>query len=57
MDFNKDTIIELKDLETNIKISDLVYVDIKNLSKIYPYSKLLKRYFNKRWKSFFRNKR
>ena len=42
MDFGKDTIIELKDLETNIKISDLVYVDIKNLSKIYPYSKLLK---------------
>lgn len=42
MDFGKDTIIELKDLEINIKISDLVYVDIKNLSKIYPYSKLLK---------------
>lgn len=42
MDFGKDTIIELKDLETNIRISDLVYVDIKNLSKIYPYSKLLK---------------
>ena len=42
MDFNKETKIELKDLDTNIIISDLVYVDIKNLSKIYPYSKLLK---------------
>jgi hypothetical protein len=42
MDFNKEVNIELKDLETSIKISDLVYVDIKNLSKIYPYSKLLK---------------
>jgi hypothetical protein len=42
LDFNKETKIELKDLDTSIKISDLVYVDIKNLSKIYPYSKLLK---------------
>ena len=31
LDFNKETNIELKELETNIKISDLVYIDIKNL--------------------------
>jgi hypothetical protein len=42
MDFNKDTTIDLKDLETTIKIADLIYVNINNLSKIYPYSKLLK---------------
>ncbi|RXI32121.1 DUF3971 domain-containing protein [Arcobacter defluvii] len=42
MDFNKDTIIDLKDLETTIKIADLIYVNINNISKIYPYSKLLK---------------
>jgi hypothetical protein len=42
LNFNKEVTIELKDLDTNIKISDLVYVDIKNLSKIYPYSKLLR---------------
>jgi hypothetical protein len=42
LDFNKEVNIELKDLETNIKVTDFVYVDIKNLSKIYPYSKLLK---------------
>jgi hypothetical protein len=42
LDFNKEVIIELKDLDTNIRVGDLVYVDIKNLSKIYPYSKLLK---------------
>jgi hypothetical protein len=42
LDFNKETTIELKDLDTNIKISDLIYVDIKDFSKIYPYSKLLK---------------
>ena len=42
MDFNNEVNIELKDLETTVKVSDLIYVDIKNLSKIYPYSKLLK---------------
>jgi hypothetical protein len=42
MDFNKEVNIELKDLETSVKVSDLIYVDIKNLTKIYPYSKLLK---------------
>jgi len=42
LDFNEEVNIELKDLETNIKIADSIYVDIKNLSKIYPYSKLLK---------------
>lgn len=42
LDFNNETNIELKELETNIKISDLVHVDVNNLSKIYPYSKLLK---------------
>ena len=41
LDFNKEVIIELKKLEADIKISDLVYVNIPNLSKIYPYSKLL----------------
>jgi hypothetical protein len=42
MDFNNEVNIELKDLETTVKVSDLIYVDIKNLSKVYPYSKLLK---------------
>ena len=42
LDFNKETNIELKELATKIRISDLVYVDITSLSKIYPYSKLLK---------------
>ena len=42
MDFSKDVNIDLKDLETTVKVSDLIYVDIKNLSKIYPHSKLLK---------------
>lgn len=41
LDFNKNVNISLADLETNIKVSDLIYVDIKNLSKIYVYSKLL----------------
>ena len=41
LDFNKNVNINLADIETNIKVSDLIYVDIKNLSKIYPYSKLL----------------
>ncbi len=42
MDFNKETIINLKDLETTVKVADVVSVNINNLSKIYPYSKLLK---------------
>lgn len=42
MDFNKETIISLKDLETTVKVTDVVSVNINNLSKIYPYSKLLK---------------
>jgi hypothetical protein len=42
MDFNKEVNIELKDLDIKIKVSDLIYIDIKNLSKIYPHSKLLK---------------
>jgi hypothetical protein len=42
MDFSKDVNIELKDLGTKIKVSDSIYVDIDNLSNIYPYSKLLK---------------
>jgi len=41
MDFNKNTIINLKDLETKIKVDDLIFIDINNISKIYPYSKLL----------------
>lgn len=42
MDFDKQVNILLKDLGTNIKVSDLIYVNIDDLSKIYPYSKLLK---------------
>ncbi|PUE63820.1 DUF3971 domain-containing protein [Arcobacter caeni] len=42
LDFNNEVNILLKDLGTNIKISDLIYVNIDDLSKIYPYSKLLK---------------
>ncbi|MDD3055522.1 MAG: AsmA-like C-terminal domain-containing protein [Aliarcobacter sp.] len=42
LNFNNEVNILLKDLGTNIKISDLIYVNIDDLSKIYPYSKLLK---------------
>jgi hypothetical protein len=42
LDFNKEVNISLKDLGTKVKVSDLVYVNIDDLSKIYPYSKLLK---------------
>ena len=42
LDFNNEVNISLKDLGTHIKISDLIYVNINDLSKIYPYSKLLK---------------
>ena len=42
LDFNNEVNISLKDLGTNIKVSDLIYVNINDLSKIYPYSKLLK---------------
>lgn len=42
MNFNNEVNIDLKDLETNVKVTDFIYVDIKNLSKIYPYSKFLK---------------
>ena len=42
LNFNNEVSILLKDLRTNIKISDLIYVNIDDLSKIYPYSKLLK---------------
>ncbi|MBY0540814.1 MAG: AsmA-like C-terminal domain-containing protein, partial [Campylobacterales bacterium] len=42
LNFNNEVSILLKDLGTNIKISDLIYVNIEDLSKIYPYSKLLK---------------
>ena len=41
LNFNKNVNISLADLETNIKVADLIYVDVKNLSKIYQYSKLL----------------
>lgn len=41
-DFNKKVDINLDALSTNINITDLVYVNIKDLSKITPYSKLLK---------------
>lgn len=42
MDFNKNTIIDLKDLETKIKVQDNILININDLAKIYPYSKLLK---------------
>ena len=42
LNFNNEVSILLKDLGTNKKISDLIYVNIDDLSKIYPYSKLLK---------------
>ncbi|MDD2887601.1 MAG: AsmA-like C-terminal domain-containing protein [Aliarcobacter sp.] len=42
MDFNKQVTILLKDLGTKIEVADLINVNIDDLSKIYPYSKLLK---------------
>ena len=42
LDFNNEVNISLKDLGTNIKVADLIYVNIDDLSRIYPYSKLLK---------------
>ena len=42
IDFDKETIIKLNEFDTQIKISDFVYVNIKDLAKIYPYSQLLK---------------
>ena len=42
MNFNKNTIIDLKDLETKIEVQDNILININNLAKIYPYSKLLK---------------
>ena len=42
LDFNNQVNISLKDLSTDIKVSDLIYVNIADLSKIYSYSKLLK---------------
>lgn len=42
LDFSKDTNINLKDLDTSLKILDLIYITINDLSKIYPYSKFLK---------------
>ena len=42
LDFNKEVNILLKDLGTSLKVSDFIYVNIEDLSKIYPYSKLLK---------------
>lgn len=42
LDFNNQVNISLKDLATDIKVADLIYVNISDLSKLYPYSKLLK---------------
>ena len=42
LDFNDNVTVLLKDLGTSIKVSDLIYVNIDDLSKIFPYSKLLK---------------
>lgn len=44
LDFNDNVTVALKDLGTNIKVSDLVYVNVDDLSIIYPYSKLLNEY-------------
>ncbi len=41
-DFNEKVEIDLDKLKTNVLINDLIYVDIKDLSILYPYSKLLK---------------
>jgi hypothetical protein len=42
MDFDKQVTILLKDLGTKIDVAELISVNIDDLSKIYPYSKLLK---------------
>lgn len=42
MDFSKQVTILLKDLGTKVEVADLINVNIDDLSKIYPYSKLLK---------------
>ena len=57
MNFDKQVDILLKDLQTDIKVSDLIYVNINDLSKIYPYSKLLKDNSIKRRKYSSSNKR
>jgi hypothetical protein len=41
LDFNDNVTVILKDLGTKINVSDLVYVNIDDLSIIYPHSKLL----------------
>lgn len=55
MDFSSLTAINLKDLETKIKVDKSIFIDIANISKIYPYSKLFSNLCNKRWKYLFRN--
>lgn len=44
MNFNSHTTINLKDLDTKIKVDKSIFIDIVNLSKIYNYSKLLQTY-------------
>ncbi|PUE64553.1 DUF3971 domain-containing protein [Arcobacter lacus] len=44
MDFSSLTTINLKDLETKIKVDKSIFIDIASISKIYPYSKLLQKY-------------
>lgn len=41
MDFGLQTTINLKDLDTKIRVNESIFIDIENLSKIYKYSKLL----------------
>lgn len=41
LDFNKKVDIKLDALKTKILVSDLIYVNIEDLSQIYPYSILL----------------
>lgn len=42
LDFNKKVQVDLSSLETSVLVTDLIYVDVKDLSKLYKYSKLLK---------------
>ncbi|MFW3328029.1 AsmA-like C-terminal domain-containing protein, partial [Aliarcobacter butzleri] len=44
MDFSSLTTINLKDLDTKIKVDKSIFIDIANISKIYPYSKLFQTY-------------
>jgi hypothetical protein len=42
LDFNNTVSVKLDKLKTNLLVKDLVYINIDDLSLLYPYSKLLK---------------